>query len=121
MAKGTKFKFPPFTKLMNPGLRIYPGAFIPVGGHYDILIMDDVVTDQAKPLPPGVPLDEDIFDKLLQNILLWKEFALKYNTVATLQARNELMEKLTRNTQLAFMETLWRQIKRKKEQACSAT
>lgn len=112
MAKGTKFKFPPFTKLMNPGLRLYPGAFITVPD--DILDAIQYITgavEMSKPLPPGVPLDEDIFDAILWHL----------HEVHSHQG-NELIVSMTINAiEQIQMEALWRQIKRKKEQACSGT
>ena len=111
MAKVTKFKFPPFTKLMNPGLRIYPGAFIPVGGHYDILIMDDVVTDQAKPLPPGVPLDEDIANAIFQTLSWYSEWK-------ELESYESINDVWIRNIEVSYMEAVYRWIKQKKDQSC---
>ena len=95
---------------------IYPGAVIRVDAdELEIVASIGDVINTAKPLPPEpwFSLDEDIFDKLLQNMLLWKEFDQKYSTTATAHARQEIMDKLSTNTELAYMETIWRLIKKK--------
>ena len=113
MAPGLRQAFQKAFFAKTHPFKIYPGAVISVGYHYDILITDDMVADAnatktTKPLPPGVPLDEDIFDGILKH-LWWYQGEQAY---AVYQIVESSIDKL-------YMEALWRQIKRKKEQACS--
>ena len=98
------------------------------GYHFDWLVSDDLVGEMAKPLPPGVPLDEDIFDVLLQH-LKWdrdSRFSVEQNVKSGMYTKLKYEEAVQLQTKCANaveqiqMEALWRQIKRKKERACSA-
>ena len=125
MAPGLRQAFQRAIFAKVPPFKIYPGAMIPVTDQESLDLLEYMNSfDEPKPLPPGVPLDEDLVEKCLQNLMLYKEFDEKYeisynDIVNYTGARSQVMEKLARNTELIQMEALWRQIKRKKEQVCS--
>lgn len=93
-----------------PPLRFYPGAVIPVDDIDEFFCIDADGVQTIRPLPPGVPLNVDIFDAILKHIWWYKT----EETYAVCQIVESTLEKL-------YMEALWRQIKKKKEQACSVT
>ena len=87
-----------------PPHRIYPGAMISTDDIMDAVAYLGDSTRTAKPLPPGVPLDEDIFDGILKH-LWWYQGEQAY---AVYQIVESSIDKL-------YMEALYRWIKRKKE------
>src|ERR1700674_4632971 len=48
--------------------RIYPGAMIPVVNIDEFVCLDADGVQTIVPLPPGVPLDEDIFEGILWHL-----------------------------------------------------
>jgi hypothetical protein len=122
---GAKFSFPPFAKLLAPGTsssvwvsstppfnvkarlqgsyKIYPGAVIPVTDEELLGLLEYMKSfDEPRVLPPGVPLDEDIFDGILRH-LWWFQHEKAY---AVFQITESAIDKL-------YMEVLWRQIQKK--------
>jgi hypothetical protein len=137
-----------FAKLMAPGLRqafhkavfvkgppfhIYPGAVIPVDTIDAFFFVDaNGVYSVIKPLPPGVPLDEDIIDSLLQHWKWMEEAKSRLNerisnpksgsyTTIMHESFTSLCEDFSNKIERHYMEALWRQIKRKKDQSFSGT
>ena len=105
------FKFPPFSK----SVKIYPGAVVPVETSNAVYWFRNdgvyhLVSD--KPLPPGIPLDEDIFDSILQH-LVWIRDAKKYAvSVASRTYYRKLVFDLENRIDHHYMEALWRQIQK---------
>jgi hypothetical protein len=75
---------------------------------------DDIINEMTKPLPLGIPLDEGIFDGILQHWLLLEQFHEQVQEgTATPQVIHDVTEHFAKHFQLIYMEVLWRQIKRK--------
>ena len=99
------------------------------GYHFDWLVSDDLVGEMSKPLPPGVPLDEDLVEALLQH-LKWDRdsrfrveelvLAKKYKNL-NYQEAVEIQTKCANAVEQLQMEALYRWIKRKKDQSTSGT
>jgi hypothetical protein len=109
--------------------RIYPGAVIPVNDIDEFFCIDADGVATLMPLPPGVPLDEDLVEALLQH-LKWdrdSRFSVEHNVKLNIYTKlryeeaAEIQAKCANAVEQIQMEALWRQIKRKKEQACSKT
>jgi hypothetical protein len=95
--------------------RIYPDAILPNNAVDEFTNVNDSFCKTERVLPPGVPLDDDLVDKMLQNLTLWKEFSAKYEDVYSIGPREELMAKLSTNTELIHMEATYRWIQNKKK------
>ncbi len=85
-----------------PPLRIYPGALIPVDLDEIEFVADTIM--QPRVLPPGVPLDDDILEGILQHLYWWEH----EKAYAVYQLTESALDKL-------YMEALWRQIQKQKK------
>lgn len=118
-----KFNFPPFSRGATPwtGIvgssqaspRVYPGGVVDVNEYTDL----DWITikEMAKPLPPGVPLDEDIVDVILQHWSWLEQFKIQVQEgTATESVVEDVSEHFGKQIQLLYMEALWRQLTKKR-------
>ena len=108
----------------NPHL--YPGAIIDVGEIDEVTNVSDAYCKTQRVLPPGVPLDEDLVDKLLQLLVLhneWHEQSHNYTgfVIKEYQEAFEAMRKtldliqMEKTLDLIQMEAMWRKIQRNKK------
>ena len=122
MAKGIKFPFPPFKNAIfakTPPFRIYPGAMIPVDDMLDAVSfatnVDDAYCKTFRVLPPGIPLDLDLVDVILQHLQLLKDFTEQFeNETATIEALDNVTQHFANNLEQVYMEVLWRRLNHKK-------
>jgi hypothetical protein len=91
--------------LSQPPRKIYPGSIIDVSDISEFFCIDADGVQTVKPLPPGVPLDEDIFDGIL-----WHLHKLH------IHPNNELVVSMALNAiDTLQMEALWRRINKDKK------
>jgi hypothetical protein len=102
-------------------LCVFPGAIFDVDDVVDPTYLSDAYRRTQHVLPPGIPLDEDLVEALLQHLkwdrdsrfgLRWvSEFflKLKYEEIAALQ------EVCTNAIEQIYMEALWRKIQKNKK------
>ena len=121
MANRTKkysFKFPLFMSgIFNPGppFRVYPGAMFPVVPD-EIEFLQDVLNhiDEPTVLPPGIPLDLDILEAILQHWLWLEQFKQQViDETAEERVVEQVADNFAQKLQLLYMEVLWRQIQKK--------
>jgi hypothetical protein len=125
-----KFHFPPFARakqvrgVSQPvNLHVYPGSIIDVSDISEFFCIDADGVQTVKPLPPGVPLDEDILNVILYD---WYHLESFKQQVLDETAEQLVVERVadhfSKNLQILYMEALWRQInKNKKHQQSSGT
>ena len=122
MAPGLRQAFQKAVFAKGPPFHIYPGAVIPVTDQESLDLLEYMKSfGEPRVLPPGVPLDEDIVAAILQH---WHWLESFKQQVLDETAEYTVVEQVSthfgKQLEILYMEALWRQIKRKKEQACSA-
>lgn len=106
--------------------RYYPGAIIDADDIDGFLTMP--VSEMAHRveffknhmLPPGILLEEDLTDTILQMLKLYQEFDKKYpptyhGTITGLGARTQVMDSLIKIVDVVYMEACWRKLNKEKK------
>lgn len=69
----------------------------------------------AKPLPPGVPLDEDITNSILQHWLWYEEFKQQVvDETAELHVVENFAIHFSQQLDVLYMEATWRMLQKKR-------
>lgn len=109
--------FKPAKNMVAPtSYKIYPGAVFDVddtlGAYTDV---SDSFCKTERVLPPGIPLDDDIFNSILFHLTWWRDINKFFSSgKGVAKDVDDVQEIVTNKLEIMYMEALWRKINKKK-------